>query len=188
MPNVISIRRVLLAVALVIVSPPIFPFGTIIFLLSNVRIVVDNIFIESTIPLTPPASITSPTSNGRYARISNPWAKFERVPCRASPITKAAPPIIASMGLVLIPSTERDTTNPSTKIACRTKFTKNVRRRDDAPSTRERASPEILLRTRDSIHEAKRIQPNKTKRPTHRMPPCGESTQFFKTRKVACKL
>ena len=53
--------------------------------------------MPSTTPATPPASIKSPTLNGRKAMIITPDAKLAKEPCNAKPRAKPAAPIMQQM-------------------------------------------------------------------------------------------
>ena len=89
---------------LLIVSPQILLFGTISLWLSKVLIVVDTKLMWLTRPVTPPALIKSPTSNGRYTKIIMPEAKFDKVSCKAKPMITPAIPKPASSGASSKPS------------------------------------------------------------------------------------
>ncbi|MNL30112.1 hypothetical protein D3C87_1518280 [compost metagenome] len=72
-------------------------------LLSPVRNTVWKIWILSTVPATPWASIQSPMRNGRNSKISTPPAKFARLPCNARPMARPAAPMAATNEVVSTP-------------------------------------------------------------------------------------
>ncbi len=90
------------------------PLGTITVLLSGVFSTVLKIWMLSTVPETPCASMYSPARNGRRNRIRAPPAKLARLPCRARPTARPAAPSTAINDVVSIP------TMPATLISSST--------------------------------------------------------------------
>jgi len=88
----------------VMLPPVIAALGTMIFWLSGVCTVVAKMPMSWTAPVTPPALITSPRSNGRKMRIITPLAKFDRLPCSARPTANPADANSATRLVVSIPT------------------------------------------------------------------------------------
>ena len=84
--------------------PMICPLGTVISLLSALRIVVAKTWTPSTVPATPPASTKSPDLKGRNSISITPAAKFPSEPWRAKPTARPAAAMTAANEVVLIPS------------------------------------------------------------------------------------
>ena len=90
-------------------------FGIKIVWLFAVSNLVTKICISVTVPITPCASIVSPTLNGLNNIISIPPAKFERDPCKDNPTAKPAAPRIATKEEVSIPNLDIKVTNSNTR-------------------------------------------------------------------------
>ena len=81
----------------------IWPFGTMICLLSPVFRIVVNICTCNTTPAMPAASTKSPTRYGRNITIRTPDAKFASEPCKARPTARPAAPMTAISEVVCTP-------------------------------------------------------------------------------------
>ena len=82
--------------------PVIWPLGTMMRLLSGVRMRVENTMISSTTPLVPPASTKSPVLKGWKNMSMTPLARLPSESCMAKPIAR---PLAASTAMKLLVST-----------------------------------------------------------------------------------
>ena len=105
------------------VSEKILLFGTIASTLSPVVIAVPKRPTLSTLPVTPPVAITSPTLNGRRNTRNAPAAKLASKPLQARPMATPAAAMRAANVAVSTPRTPRIATKSTTlrstdKLAC----------------------------------------------------------------------
>jgi len=82
---------------------------------SNAWMVVTNMPISSTVPVTPPAVMKSPTLNGRKTCRNTPAAKLLSMPLQAAPMATPAPARRAAKLAVWMPKKPRIATTRMTR-------------------------------------------------------------------------